>query len=1157
MAQIRPYHWISQPDSSDVHIWGIDDNEDVSIIRVTGFYHRCVIVLPVSDINGKMIKWNKRNLESAQNAIQSVVSDMRWKLGSSDIVEMKSDAMFPLYNAYSRGKQRTIRIRFTDSKVMNILKTHLDRHALSMFGRMVLLKVFEPAVPHHVKLIHAIRTNPVRWLDIQSPMITGRKKICKDWVKEYTINWRKIKTLPHLDNVLSEPVTGYFDIETYSSGKKSAVSGQRPMPNYRKDEDVITMICTLCRKPKDKSFYVSAVVMGDPYDIDEILDPKINKIEITRVDNEKDMILGWFKVLDKQRVTRISGWNINGYDFDYVAKRLQRIVAREANFNDNNTDLIQGKYPIWKGVSLLKDGKAYLKPNEWAARSGAKGTNKFIADGIIGFDLFPVIKKGYALKSYTLNNASQHFLGKSKYPVSPEYMFETHEIVQAAKKSYDEHIGKRCDGDRIDRCRFCKKNHEARLRLTEVVKYCIVDCLLPEAIDRATSASLNAEATSEANYVTIDTVVNQGELQRLLSQLYKRCKELGIYMDERQKDTLKYEGGFVWDPDRGVWKCVVLDFGSMYPSIMITHLLDYVTLVEPATVSQLKNSDRKYKYIQTTFDVKNAKKEVVKTLTYDNYFLQDIDISKTVTPYILLDLSSRRKHINKVVIPELNEKKKTLIEEQRFLNLLIDIKAGKLDQDAITEMKDKADADGDNKGRYYECISAYPNIDSYMAQYEELYAVRDERAKELVVVGNNINSETIRQNQIKVSMNSVYGGTGAQDMFVYSCVEIASSVTRIGREDIHRVADRLVKNFAHVNTKVVYGDTDSVFVTNDEITKDVSRCYYWGHTYQQDISGYVIGQLDGNKKPHTTSHKGILEGVTTIAYEKGVIVILYAPKNYSAYFVRSEGFVKLDNVYDKTGTITGKKKCMLLKGVPPARRDHTPFENNLLLDIYEMTLDCSEYDGDWNVLFHKTVIHIVEYCKKFIAGEIPLDHFSVTKSVGSTDNFYVAKFANRLRAEEGQVISASDRLSYVVVKDSNASVTSDKMMLLSRAEEERPELDATYYFDKLVTQIDKHMQVVFPKQLASMEGFGYQPRGSPTEYGMDRLISILSKMHKDGLNLDEFVTSFEFNFYNLHRISEEKRLARAKAKEERLKARKAKAKKRETKKKDTGRSLVK
>ena len=68
-----------------------------------------------------------------------------------------------------------------------------------------------------------------------------------------------------------------------------------------------------------------------------------------------------------------------------------------------------------------------------------------------------------------------------------------------------------------------------------------------------------------------------------------------------------------------------------------------------------------------------------------------------------------------------------------------------------------------------------------------------------------------RQLGLKLIANTTYGYTGASFSGRMPCIEVADSIVRKGRETLER-AIQMVNSSAEWQAKVVYGDTDSLFV---------------------------------------------------------------------------------------------------------------------------------------------------------------------------------------------------------------------------------------------------------------------------------------------------------------------------------------------------------
>jgi len=75
-----------------------------------------------------------------------------------------------------------------------------------------------------------------------------------------------------------------------------------------------------------------------------------------------------------------------------------------------------------------------------------------------------------------------------------------------------------------------------------------------------------------------------------------------------------------------------------------------------------------------------------------------------------------------------------------------------------------------------------------------------------------------RQYGLKMIANVTYGYTSATFSGRMPCVDIADSIVQTARETLEK-AIRIVENTPEWNAKVVYGDTDSLFVVVPGATK--------------------------------------------------------------------------------------------------------------------------------------------------------------------------------------------------------------------------------------------------------------------------------------------------------------------------------------------------
>ena len=91
--------------------------------------------------------------------------------------------------------------------------------------------------------------------------------------------------------------------------------------------DPVIQIRTVFHKYGDKEPYDrSIVVMGPKEDMDdeEICDD-LNGINVYRCKNERELLLKWKDLILKHNPDYITGYNIFGFDFDYIIKRVEKI----------------------------------------------------------------------------------------------------------------------------------------------------------------------------------------------------------------------------------------------------------------------------------------------------------------------------------------------------------------------------------------------------------------------------------------------------------------------------------------------------------------------------------------------------------------------------------------------------------------------------------------------------------------------------------------------------------------------------------------------------------------------------------------------------------------------------------------------------------------
>ena len=252
--------------------------------------------------------------------------------------------------------------------------------------------------------------------------------------------------------------------------------------------------------------------------------------------SERELIERFGEYLAEMDPDIITGWNIFGFDLEYLYKRATRC----------------GVETLW--------GRRSDVPSELVIKnlsSSALGNNELKMVPMIGryvFDLFQDIKREHKLESYSLNNVSKHFLNDQKNDMPVKEIFS----------------------------RFAEGDPA---RLGEVAQYCLKDTELPHAIMAKVCQIQNLVEMAKACWVPLAFLSERGQQIKVFSQMAYKARQLGFLIPtfRRQGPSAddKYEGATVLDAQTGAYygPITALDFASLYPSIMVAHNLCYSTLV--------------------------------------------------------------------------------------------------------------------------------------------------------------------------------------------------------------------------------------------------------------------------------------------------------------------------------------------------------------------------------------------------------------------------------------------------------------------------------------------------------------------------------------------------------------------------------------------------
>jgi DNA polymerase delta subunit 1 len=433
--------------------------------------------------------------------------------------------------------------------VDSFLRRPLDRtpELFSIFG-VRNMKVYESNLDPVLRLMHRTGIQSTGWLDTGDKCI--RSHLAHVDMDLFCNDWTTLKPVARDD--MAPFVVASVDIECNSS------TGKFPDADIPGDA-CFQIAISLCKFGSDEPYDKTCLCY-------KTTDPNLEGSTIQSYETEREMLEAFHKYIHTKDVDIITGWNIFGFDMEYIYKRAQITKCNYGFFNlgklrDTESELVIKKL----SSSALGDNLLKLLPMP----------GRFI------FDMFHEVKKGYKLDSYKLDNVSKLYLGDQKIDMAPKEMFARYR-----------------EGDPV--------------KLREVAEYCIKDTLLPHRLMKKLCTLLNLVEMAKATWVPANFLVERGQQIKVFSQLTKKARELGFMVPTIRYGALPeepYEGATVLEAQKGAYYTPItaLDFEALYPSIMMAHNLCYSSYVMDEkkygavpgiTYETFNIGDRTYKFAQ-------------------------------------------------------------------------------------------------------------------------------------------------------------------------------------------------------------------------------------------------------------------------------------------------------------------------------------------------------------------------------------------------------------------------------------------------------------------------------------------------------------------------------------------------------------------------------
>ena len=796
--------------------------------------------------------------------------------------------------------------------------------------------------------------------------------------------------------------------------------------------DKVTFIgSTFTRFGEDTSYLNHSIVL-DTCD-------QINNAEIESYKTEREVLLAWKNLIQRENPDIIIGYNIFGFDYIFMFER-----AKETNCEKEFLMMSRNRGEFCGNIDY-DTGDIKIEESSIVIASGQHDLHYIKMAGRLQIDLYNYFRRSVNLEQYKLDYVSGYFIGDGVNNVElfedniqktrihsknldglREHDFVCFEEIEHTTDKYND--GEKFEVMELNReekyfvingnvtfrenkhIRWCMAKDDVTpqdiFRLTAqgpteraiVAKYCIQDCNLVFELLKKIDIITEFVEMAKLCSVPINFLVMRGQGIKLTSFIAKKCREKNTLMPviEKAEGEDGYEGAIVLEPKCNLYledPVACVDYSSLYPSSMISENLCHSSKVWTKeydldgnliceTGDEVYDNLESYEYVDVTYDtfkyVRKTPKAAatkVKTGTKQCRFAQYPDGDKAIMPAVLSELLAARKATKKLKAKETN---------------------------------------------------------AFMAN------VYDKR-----------------QLSIKLTANSLYGQTGAKTSTFYE-PDVAASTTATGRklltyakrviEEVYgdtEMESKVYGGKVKSNAKYIYGDTDSVFF-----------CFYFTKLDGTPIKGQLA-----------------LEMTIELAQEVGEVATKFLKKPHDLEYEKTflpfcllskKRYVGILHEFDPK---KGKRKSM---GIVLKRRDNAP----IVKDVYGGIIDILMKDKNIEM-----AIEYLQQCLQNIVDEqYGMEKLIITKSLRSMyknpDQIAHKVLADRIaKRDPGNKPKSGDRIPYVYIVNPDKKAKQGEKIELPSYILDNPKTTKIDYAHYISNQIMKPVLQVFALVLDEIPGF--------------------------------------------------------------------------------------
>jgi len=489
-------------------------------------------------------------------------------------------------------------------------------------------KIYKPDEWDRIDYPYIYRLNKLERLTVSEPKDIPEYRKYEEFMYNYEADIpydMRFSIDVHLlykDNVYSliPPRIFYIDIEVYNNNelglpkwrnmdKRKYINVISIYDNYEDKVYSIVNIEGIKKKKKNNNINIPNRI--------ELIDGYYT--EVIKVENERELIIKFLKLINEKEPDLITGWNILDFDIPYI---VGRIIIHNGNIKPNDVNNKDNLFRLWSAFPNIKT----IRLNKNIKNDDEKNRIK------IGSS------EHYIYHPYGINVLDYQILYKR--------------LTQPSKPSYTlDYIAKDELGEKYGKVKYEGSLDDLYINNSVLfIKYNAIDTLLVYFIERKKQyINIVNELKNKSGIGTLEYFQDNYTNKMSLGVMIQFARRYGYAIRTRvDREIIEYSGAYVRKPKSGIYKWIIdLDASSLYPSTIIS-----LNISPDTFICKINEEDDLYRkdiinYITDRYDM-IINKDIIENS--DKYFVN-------ITTQIYDNKEHKLKHTKEIIlsIKELKE----------------------------------------------------------------------------------------------------------------------------------------------------------------------------------------------------------------------------------------------------------------------------------------------------------------------------------------------------------------------------------------------------------------------------------------------------------------------------------------------------------------------